>query len=507
MSGTVIYFNRGTKCYIRLLTSIFSLRKHYSGSVVLLQEGDLHPTIFNVLAQMQVEVRPLPESPQSILERKASLWREMREDYAIFLDSDTIIQGGLDEFWGWIKKYGFVVTQFMNWTTTGSPLRTRIEQWTPMVPDLIQPALAYGKAINSGVQGWYKNAAILPAYEQLTQRGLAARYNRLVADEVALQLLLPKYPHYLAHYDWNTSARYGDISRAKIVHYHGRRHCVLGNKCCELWKEHYFEMRASFPEFAVDLSNSWGDRRLKSFCTDLNQRRQDVTVVTVVDPKFAPKLKRNIESWMQLPGLKQQRFLVFVNGFKKIRDRDFLKKYPNVKIVEWNYSHPSATQREFMLAAFIFGVAKHVKTAYWMKLDADCIPQRSWWEWPNYVAQSVTSHRWGYTYIKGDNDSSRHWFNRLDDLFSRERPYFERIYEPFETWISHHPKNKDKLPVRFNSFCHIEKTEFTRKIAVFLERNHSGKLPIPSQDTIVWYCAQIWSEKVALMNMKRWFKN
>jgi hypothetical protein len=85
-SQCVLYFNRGTSCYIRLLVSIFSLRKHYSGPVKLMQQGPLHPEIGAVLASLQVEICSIPESTDAVLVTKASLWRHLEDDHAMFLD-------------------------------------------------------------------------------------------------------------------------------------------------------------------------------------------------------------------------------------------------------------------------------------------------------------------------------------------------------------------------------------------------------------------------------------
>lgn len=109
--------------------------------------------------------------------------------------------------------------------------------------------------------------------------------------------------------------------------------------------------------------------------------------------------------------------------------------------------------------------------------------------------------------MKGDEGSSRHWFNRLDDLFSPEKPFFKRIFDAGKEKISHRRGNPNELPERFNSFCHIEKTAFTQRMAEVLSESNGAQLPIPSQDTIAWYCAQLWQEPVLLTNMRRWFKN
>lgn len=503
-SQCVLYFNRGTSCYMRLLVSVFSLRKHYSGPIKLMQEGELDEPISALLRKLGVTIQLLPLTAEPVLVARASLWRVLEEDYALMLDSDTIVCGPVDEAFGWIKEQGFVASWFTGWHTTGGTMRKRIEEWAKVVPAMVEPAIAYGNAINGGVQGWSKGTTMLPAYEALTRRGHAAGCNRIVLDEIALQLLLPDHRHHLADHVWNTSGAFGDIAKARIVHYHGRKHCV-DNPRCDLWKEHYFELVASFPDHADTLGKAWGDKRLDRFLKGLSSRRKNLTIVTAVNPAYADRLRKNIGAWLRLPGLKDQRFIVFVNGFKRARDRRFLA-LPNVKVIRWQYPHPSASRRETMLAAFLLGVAKHVKTQYWMKLDADCRPQRQWWEWPDYENHTIVSHRWGFTRMKGDEKAAEHWFNRLDKVFSPAAPYFRQTFDPVKNRVSHRHGNPNELPLRFNSFCHIEQTAFTQRMAEHLAVCQ-GRMTIPSQDTTSWYCSVIWKEKVRLMNMRKWFKN
>lgn len=506
MNIGVLYFNRGTSCYVRLATSIFSLRKHYQGPVTVMQEGALSPSIAKLLDQLKVQIHPLPEPMEKVLVKKTSLWRDMPFDRAMYLDADTLVRAPVDEFLGWAAEREYVAAWFNGWLTSGTRMRKRMEEWSKVCPELVGPALAYGKAVNSGVQGLSKISTLLPAHEELARLGDVAACNGLVLDELAIQLLLPRHPHFLAHHVWNTSGVFGDVKQAKIIHYHGRKHCLPDNPRCDLWKDCYFELLSSFPNARTCLNESWGDRRLKAFLKTVDRPRRDLTVVTAVDPAYAAKLKRNLRKWLELPGLRNQQFLVFVNGFRGPRERRFLK-HPNVRVVRWDYPHAGVSRREFMLAAFVFGTARHVKTAFWMKLDADAEPQRPWWKWPDYPAYTIVSHRWNYTRIKGDTGASGHWFNRLDDCFRPGCRYFQKAYNAAESTVSHRPDNPDHLPRRFNSYCHIERTKFTRRIAEVLEANFGGRMPIPSHDTTAWYCAQIWREKVKLRNMKVWFRN
>jgi hypothetical protein len=502
--STVLYYNRGTSNYVRLLVSIFSLRNHYWGSITVMQEGPIREEIAELLRRLEVQVQFVPiYAADRIQIRKVSLWRNLQHEYAMFIDADTIVRGPVDDFFEWTHKWGFVATWFSGWKTTDTPIKERIMQWSAVDPELVNPALTYGRAVNTGVQGWHKNAAILPACEALSRRGSECNINKRVLDEIALQLLLPSHKHHLAHFRWNTSGIYGNVNKAIIIHYHGRKHCN-DNPRCDIWKRHYFELLASFPRLVRALRNPWGDTRLRVYLRGLNQQRSDITIVTAVNQPYAARLRRNVKKWLNTPGLAKQRFIILSNGLDGIQ-QNWFNKFPNVTIIPWDYSHKDASVREFMLAAFIFGAAKHVKTKYWMKLDADCKPKRPWWEWPKYAHHTIVSHRWRYTLIK-DNDNVQHWFNRLDDIFSPDKPLFcARLDTVVHMRLSHLPGNPQHLPMRFNSFCHIEKTSFTRRIVARLNSHNNGRMAIPSQDTTSWYCSQLWGEDILLTNMRKWF--
>jgi len=263
--STVLYYNRGTSCYVRLLVSIFSLRKHYGGEITVMAESGLHDEIVAVLRVLDVTVQPIPAKSCGVLVRKASLWRELKQDQALFLDSDTIVCAPIGPLVDAVTEHGLLVSWFNSWTTHSPPVAGRIRDWRRVAPKLIAPALSYGKAINSGVQGWHRLAPILAEHEDLTRRGEAAGCKRLFLDEIALQLLIPRHPHFIAAPSWNTSGRLGDVAAARIIHYHGRKHCLPNEPRCGPWLRSYAEIREAFPAHRATLDNCWGDRRLQEY--------------------------------------------------------------------------------------------------------------------------------------------------------------------------------------------------------------------------------------------------
>lgn len=485
-----------------MAVSIYSLRKHYQGPVAIAHEGSLPDWFRSIVLGFDVALIPIPESRDQILIAKSKIWRVTPFDHTMFIDADTLVRGPVDEFLKLIEKHGCVVTKFNDWHTHRGRMRKRIEQWRQVAPDWIEAALKYGWAINTGVQGWTKGNPILPDYETTTARGNVKGIGKKMLDEIAMQILLPRFKHHLAGQEWNCGCIHSDGAKANIVHYHGHKHC-RDNANSQLWKDEYLEMVALFPNHP-ELTQKTHDASLDLWLDKMAGRRTDLTIVTAVNPAYAARARENIEQWMQIPGLKEQHFIVFVNGFKSAKDRKFLER-KNVTVIRWEYPY-DATQRETMIASFVLGAAKHVKTDYWLKLDADATPKVDRFDWPDYSRHTIVSHRWGYTKMKGDPNATDHWFNRLDKIFANGSPMFKsKLDVKADYQVSHRPGNRFGIPMRFGSFCHIEKTSFTKRMAEVVKTKCAGRLPIPSQDTLSWYCATLWKEPVKLVNMKEWF--
>lgn len=510
----VVYHHRGTKCLVRLCVSIHSLRHFYAGPIVVLQEGSMHNWLHDFLSSKGVAVQFLGEPTEPVLISKTRLWRVVPFERAMYLDADTLVLGPVDEFLSLIEQNPVVASWFTEWNTNGRIMSQRIREWARVDPQLPEPAIAFGKAVNGGVMGWSRESTLLQAWEDLTRRGMAAGCYARTIDEVACQLLLPQHPHAIAHHTWNTSGAFGTVTGARILHFHGNKH-VRTNLACAIWKEAYANLIRHTP-FAAYLTESHGDRRLAGFlrsgaepkCPSPNPsarigterygrtngfsaRRQDLTVVTACDASYAGTLSANLEQWMRTPGLREQEYLVFlVNTELAHPSIQFLKRYANVRMLPW--SRPWS-QREAALSAFVFGVAAHVDTPFWMKLDADAQARAGHFEWPTYQDHTLTSHHWGYTRVKGDPSATRHWLNVLDDWWQEGPPIFRRD-------LGVHERHWHK---RISSFCSIEKTEFTRRLA----RRCGTRLPVPSHDTTAWYAATRWGESVCRVNMKRWFRH
>ncbi len=341
MSKGIIFFNRGTGCLVRMLVSIHSLRTHYSGAIAVVHEGSLPAWFKSITESFKVSLVGIPESRDQILLAKSKVWKHTPFEHTMFLDADTIVRAPVDEFLDWIVKYGAVLTKFNDWHTHRGRMRRRIEQWSKVAPELVPDALKYGWAINTGIQGWTKGNPILPAYEETTARGNVRGIGKKMLDEIAMQLLLPKFKHHLAGQEWNCGCIHSDGSKARIVHYHGHKHCRDGANS-QIWKDEYRKLVAKFPQHA-ELTQATCDPSIDLWLSKEAGQRTDLTIVTAVNPAYAERARANIEQWMQTPGLREQKFIVFVNGFKNAKDRKFLER-KNFTVIRWEYPHEATQQ-------------------------------------------------------------------------------------------------------------------------------------------------------------------
>jgi len=490
----VIYYNRGTKCTIRLLVSLYSLRKHWNGFVSVICAGPQEPWFLNELNKMNAEVISIPyrEGVGSLV-LKASLWRHSPYDLTMYLDADTIVLKPINEYFDLIKENDFVTGHFAGWKTSGGTISKRIKAWEKAAPELIEPAINFGKAVNTGINGWKKDASILKDWEELTEKGEKNGCTLRIVDEIACQLLLPKHKCFVADTKWGESVKFGKMTdETIIIHYHGNKHA--GNrKQNHIWKVHYNEL-INTKDIILIKKNHFGDKAIRGYTKNIPS---NLTIVTAVNDKYFDKFKKHFPLWMKTENIMELPFIIFAHKDCYQKVKEFLCPYKNIQeIISWEFPVAS-NMREEMLSAFVFGTAKYVKTKYWMKLDCDCVPIADKLEIPPEAFSSViTAPKWHYTKMKGDENTTRHWLNRLDD-WADALPDFKGTNKLFPDNIK---ENRYKHH-RICSFCEIEKTDWTRHLAAMCGK----RLPVPSQDTTTWYAVtRLGKRKITEHNFRKY---
>jgi hypothetical protein len=281
----VIYYHSGTSCAVRMLVSLASLRKFYSGSVTIISVGpESLPYCRKIGGALGADVvtwePDIPKGKNSILLGKTCLQLATPYLHSLMIDADTLVRGPVDELLDLVAECDFVVPRMANWSTKGRTIKARIAAWKQWVPDAVEPAIAFGAAVNTGVMAFHKRSSLLHEWIGLAILGR----ERFIPDEISCQLLLPRHPHRIVDARWNCSCRFGNPTHpdVRIIHYHGRKHCRPGLPFGgELWV-------AAFEEVLRDNVagiREWmpsGDRMLKRF---LKMRRApEFPAITTVGP-------------------------------------------------------------------------------------------------------------------------------------------------------------------------------------------------------------------------------
>jgi hypothetical protein len=220
----------------------------------------------------------------------------------------------------------------------------------------------------------------------------------------------------------------------------------------------------------------YADKRLRTYLKKRDGLIEDVTIVTACDEKYVEFLRLTYPNWRKYKNIDKHPVIIFVHGMDLNDERlDFLKR-KNVTLVPWSF--PEADDhREEMLSAFVFGTAEHVKTDYWLKLDADSYATNDKPLYSDDMKQyAYCGHRWSYSrpqHIRDlDEWAKGHWRRKLKKagpMIEEGRVDGRRFY--------HNTK-------RTISFIQLHKLKFT-KFCVSLLRDR--KLPVPSQDTYMFF--------------------
>ena len=252
MQFGVIYLLTGAQHAARLVVSVYSLRKHYRGPITVFTTRPESHDIGRMIAEddrLGIELARFDESQggsNSTYLTKPRLMPATPYDATLFLDADTLVVGDVSELIEATQKHRLVVTGFCDWKTTGISVQKRLEMWIPLagtpgdefgLQELIDTSSLPLPAVNAGVLGFHRDSPIMDEWQRLTEFGR----DTFLPDEVALQLLLPRYQHFLLGSQFNCSPAFGPYVRdVRIWHFVARSH--LGHyESQELWKPAYDE--------------------------------------------------------------------------------------------------------------------------------------------------------------------------------------------------------------------------------------------------------------------------
>lgn len=507
-SRGIIMFNRGDKCIVRAIVCLYTLRKWWHGPVTFYLENPMPQEFVEVCKYFNVDVIHNEEKHElKTLVRKTDMFCNPPYDRTLWVDSDTVIVGKIDEMFDYLDDYDVAIPNFAGWVSNGSAISKRIKRFEGIIDKkYIDEALRQHPAVNTGILSFKKSERWNKFVEYWVGKAdLASQKRVFIADEVCFQVLYPSISEwglkcFIAPTDFNVSVLHdhGKSKDIRVLHMHGQKH-VLDHPNCEIWKNTFAEMRKNN---VANINNflQYADKRLAEYLQKQNGNVKDTTIVTACDEKYVEILRETFPNWRKYKKIDEYPVIVFVNDMDVKTDPrlDFLR-LPNVRLIPWSKENDLdgvTEHREEMLSAFVFGAAKYVTTDYWLKLDADSYATDD----RDFITDKMKNyafcgHKWGYSrpaHIEAlDNWAKGHWkrkLRRAAPMLSEGRIERNRFY--------HNKK-------RTISFIQLHKLKFTKFCVKLLK---TRRLPAPTQDTFLYFVANRFNpETVGIMNFKKWF--
>ena len=230
-----------------------------------------------------------------------------------------------------------------------------------------------------------------------------------------------------------------------------------------------------------------------------------ITLVVGTDAKYLPQLKVSSPTWRKnRPEMWSWPMVLFYDRQQLSHQEmlDFVEselRHPLCQLVGWPPPTVDHTlyesQRDRMLAGHVFVPARHVHTAYFMKLDCDAVarPHKQWID-PAWFEglPSIVAPRWGYTKGRNALPTLEAWADGIAEFVGTSR--LNILQEPDQMRVGH---------ARFCSWASYYRTDFAKMVARMCEQSVGPcRIPVPSQDTVHFYVAARLGITMKIANQK-----
>ncbi len=231
--------------------------------------------------------------------------------------------------------------------------------------------------------------------------------------------------------------------------------------------------------------------------------RQLHTLLVAVDREHNEQLKVTWPTWMKhRPELRDWPMLLVVDTDQLTAADVAWIDHPNMHAVAWG-GQQWKTQREKMLSALIYVPALYCRTPWYLKLDADTVamrrerwPEREWFE-PREdhrgMENAFISSPWGYSKPGDIVDRLDDWGDTVPQIARYPRLNCKR--NPESSLVRHK---------RIISWCCFANTGYTQMVAMLCKASCGDRmLPVPSQDSVLFYVAKRMGFPYLRENMKK----
>lgn len=500
-SEGVLYLLTGTAHAVRLIVSLWSLRKNYGGEITVYTTRPESHRIGELCAndeRLRITHKKLTLDDtrrNSSYVAKTVVMASAPYDVNLFLDADTLIVGKIHELLNLSYKEECIATQFSNWTTQRRVIRKRLSSWRDVsseqfsedwMNETVDAALQSRPAANTGVLSFRKDATILAPWRDLTHAGR----RKFICDEVAFQLLLSRYPHRFEDCRFNCSPAHAkNTFDVRIWHFHGDKH-VRHEFARQIWMPVYNECVrenvAGLAEWSPDVdtrlknylaseqNSTSGSSALTNVKTEFATHSGERTVVTFISKKTRGHLQVTLPTWNRKPDINGSLLIVFYSDLCT-DELEFVEDEWNgaVQLIESSATSPVDPSETFLINA-----PAVVTTDHWIKLEPHVLFVDSQPLFPKRAFKTdVFGHRWSYT-------RPVNWLVTLDEWFANSQ--FESLIEPIGCQLNADPSSNKVQHRRLTSWAAVQRTNFTRQVAGELGTD----LPVPSHDTTLWYVAE-----------------
>ena len=246
----VTMLNLGTGHAALLAVSVYSLRKHYDGPIVVFCDEKSQPYTDLVCRDgncTKVEISGLEDVKHRSYTMKPQLPAMSPFTHTLQLDTDIIVTGDFSEMWPYHDEE-LVLTQFSSWVSQGRMMSSRISMFQDVQPELTRKQMGRPyPAINTGVLSYgNRNQVARKEWLEVTEQ----KSGKFIVDEIAMQILSSKKCRVMDD-RYNCSPFYGvNQDKAVIWHFHGSKH-LRKEKGRRLWlpvfkeacKEHFADVQ------------------------------------------------------------------------------------------------------------------------------------------------------------------------------------------------------------------------------------------------------------------------
>lgn len=230
----------------------------------------------------------------------------------------------------------------------------------------------------------------------------------------------------------------------------------------------------------------------------------DFTLVCGVDKKHLEQLHLTFPTWKKnKPSIMERPMLIFFDR-EEVNIGDIDIHHDRLQLVPWppegvEYEGGddkwTNSQRYKMLSGFVHVAATKVQTPYMLKLDTDTVAKgNDDWIDPSWFMDSpaIVSHRWGFTKPPDQ-------MMKLDQWASDKKPLNHYAPLNLNPTLDNDRINHPRI-ISWCAFFHMPFVRLCSELAEgFCGR---GKMPVPSQDGYLWYCAERMGLKIKRENMK-----